>query len=168
MNANHDSPTDSPVQVHEPIAFDLTEGQPLPAEVGQSEPAVTLLPPVPFDWNEAVEIPFLKLTLHPLPSADPALLTQDVLRLLDALNRYERALGGKGVAWATVGSQEQGSRVIRLVLTPNELQGAQERLAKLADLANGATLPAPQGLFPLPANLRSLARWQALVSGQPV
>ncbi len=164
MNDNHDPTNDSPVQIHSPMAFDFTEGQPPTNEFGKSEAELTVLPPVPFDFSEAVEVPFLKLTLYLRPEADPASLSLDVLRLIDALSGYERDLGGKGMTWDAMRSRATpGSGIVRLVLTPTELHGAQARLAKLATGLAGAATPNPTVPLEWPVNIPSFARWEATV-----
>src|SRR5437763_14638983 len=114
MNDNDFPTSDVAIYVHAPVDFDFTEGQPTPAVFGKSEPDVTVLTPLLADFSQAVEVPFLKLTLHLRPEADPGNLSLDVLRLIDFISAYERELGGSGMFWDAMRSRAvAGSGVVR-------------------------------------------------------
>jgi hypothetical protein len=158
MTSNHDPADWAPIHILPPLAFDLSSAAPA-GPFGKSDAPVTILPPVPFDLSERDEVPVLRLTLHLRPGAEPAQLALDVLGLIDALNRYERELGGRGVTWDKAHSRaepEQG--VVHLVLAPNEPRHARERLARLAATAADPTAPAT-----LANNGQSFGRWEVTV-----
>jgi hypothetical protein len=166
MNDNHNHPSDPPVQTHPTTTFDVTEGQTMPAGFRESKYGMMILAPVPFDLSEAAEIPFLKLTLYLRPDADPATLSLDVLRLMEVINRYDRDLGGNGMVCDAIHSKATpGSGVVRLVLTPNEMQGAQGRLAQLAAIVSALVSANPREYLGLSPSLRSFARWEASFAG---
>src|SRR5580698_5828833 len=112
MSAN-DKPGDwAPVHNLPPLVFDLLPEEPMTGPFGKSDVPVTILPPVPFDFSLPDQQPELRLTLHLRPGADPAQLTLDVLGLLEALNRQEQELGGKGVTWDKAHSRAEPERGI--------------------------------------------------------
>jgi hypothetical protein len=158
MTSNQKPGDWSPVHILPPLAFDLSPKQSVES-LGKTDIPLAILPPVPFDLSEPDEVPVLRLTLHLRAGADPAQLTLDVLGLVDALNRYERDLGGKGVTWDKARSRAEPERgVVHLVLAPNDRLHARERLTRLVAATTNSTTP-----LPLAANGQSFGRWEATV-----
>lgn len=161
MTTNPDSENWAPVRILPPLVFDLSPEEPLVGPFGNSDAPVTILPAVPFDLSEPDDVPVLRLTLHLRPGAEPGQLTLDVLELLEALNHYEQQLGGSGVTWDKAHSHAEPERgVVHLVLAPNDLRHARERLAQLAAAATTTNPAAPAVLA---TNGQSFGRWEATV-----
>ncbi len=157
----------APVLIHTPLTFDLTPEPPPPGLLGNAAAVpVTGLPSLPFDLRYVADVPVLRLTLHLRPDADPAQLTLDVLALIDALNRQEQELGGRGVTWDRDHSRaERTQGIVHLVLAANDKRGANERLERLAAIATAT----PSHAVGTPAAAtnggRSFTRLEATVGG---
>lgn len=76
--------------------------------------------------------PGLKLTVA--DTNGPAPVRERVRKLLAALNDYEAALGGSGVAVR----EADGPGTVTFTLTPNDPTGAADRLPRLAAVLAGA------------------------------
>jgi hypothetical protein len=119
---------------------------------------------VPFDLTDPDDPPILRLTIHLRPDADRTQLTLDVLELIACLDQSERNLGGKGLTWDKAQSRTEPERgVVHLVLVPNNLCRAADRLAHLTAALTSATTPNPAAAPPLSANGNSFTRWEAQV-----
>lgn len=162
MNPHPDRTT--PARVLAPVEFDLTDDQAPAAAFGKTVAPVTVLPATAFELEPPLAVPWLELTLHLRPEVDPGELTLDVLRLLHALNRYDRDLGGAGMNWDEARSRATAG-VVRLVVTPNDGQRAEERLARLAAVVTG-TDTAPLAVLAESRNgVRWFVKWEAAVLG---
>jgi hypothetical protein len=123
-----------PVPVHHfpAVEFDMTAGRGVDPGMARAVPVpVHHFPAVEFDMTAGV--PSLALTLRRRPDADPAFVEADVRAVWDAVNAFDRSLGGMGLAPVNV---VEGGDVIRLTFTPADPAGAADRLAKLAAAVN--------------------------------
>jgi len=135
------SPFRNAVRVLEPIKFDCATEQSSSRKFGKADIPVTYLPAVEFDCRPAPRLS-LQVTLQLCPDIAPASAALEVMKLVQALDWYERGMGGHGLVWDKAHSDatpEQG--VVRLVLTGSSLPGAQERFQRLKDAINGTTNP---------------------------
>lgn len=122
----------------EPVEFDLLAGKSVPTGLARTVTPVTPLPPVKFDLRPAPDSLALRIMLEVSPSADPGRVALAVLSLIDDLGEYDRRLGGKGVRWDRSHSDAGSSGNVNIVLTPNDPEGAAERMAKMAEFITGS------------------------------
>jgi hypothetical protein len=150
----------TPVRNLDPIEFDLLEGQARPAGLSQAVMPVTALPLVEFDLASSRAITALAITLEMKPTADPARVALDVLSLIDELQRYDRRLGGEGIHWDRSRSNAESGGTVRIVLTPNAPEGAEERMAKIAEFVTG---PQREGSATHDKQAESILRFEAVL-----
>ena len=124
-----------------PLEVDYATGKTLPEKLGRSEAPVTVLPRVIVEFEQSAR-PALQLTLQLRPEIAPASAALEVMKFVQALDWYERGLGGHGIVWDKAHSHatpDQG--VVRLILTAGSFTGAAERFERLKDAINGTTDP---------------------------
>jgi hypothetical protein len=133
MNPNRDYGRTEPGPVHilPELLFDLSEGESLPANLGQTEVPVVVLPEVVFDLLPK-PVPSLQLTVFLRPEATPGQVALDLFRLYTAMNQLELTHRGAGLAPDDASSEGTPSNgMMRITFKPVEPDGAAERLAAI-------------------------------------
>jgi hypothetical protein len=127
------------IELLEPAVFDLLDDRASQPSLGKTETPTNVLPAWAIDMNDPATSPALVLTFQVRPGVNPSAVTFDLFAAYALLDRYEISLGGGGLAPNETESDiTTSNRVVRLVLSATEQAGAASRLARLADVVNGA------------------------------
>jgi hypothetical protein len=94
-------------------------------------------PPLQIDCSHAPSLPISQLHVEFEPSGNPQEVAVAVLQLYQTISNFECGLGGEGLVESN--SAENGN--VQLVLSARNPAGAQERLARIADVLNQSTAP---------------------------
>jgi len=121
------------------LAFDLSEGHPLPATLGQTESPVVLLPELAFDLSAAEPVPSLQMTLTLRPGATPGLVALDLFRLYAAVNQLELSEHGAGLIPDDASCESTtNDGTMRATFRPADPNGAANRLGMVVSAMSDA------------------------------
>jgi hypothetical protein len=143
------------------LIFDLSEGGAPATPLGKTETPVNILAEFVFDLHAAEPAPALQLSLYLRSQATPGEVALDLFRFVVAVNQLDLSFRGTGLTPddALCEAAPTGE-TMRIVLRPRGLEGAVDRLVRLAEAINGVTNPA----VPMQRlNYRSIERWEAIV-----
>ena len=97
-----------------------------------------VLKPIEIDFSDWMTAPAnLALTVHLGSSTDLAGCSLALLNLVDEINRLDRNLGGAGL---NLESNRRANGTLILQLFPTDTKGAVERIRRIVDAINGATV----------------------------
>jgi hypothetical protein len=129
----------APVYVLPELAFDLSEGQPLSATLGQTEVPVVVLPELAFDMSATEPVPSLQITLSLRTGAAPGQVALDLLRLYAAVNQLELSQHGAGlIPDAAAWDSTANDGTMRVTFRPADPNGAALRLANVVSAMSDA------------------------------
>jgi len=128
----------APVHILPRLEWDMSEGQTLPADLGETWIPVTFLPEQSFDLQPSLPVLTLQLKLHLRDQTPPGELALDLFRLYTAVNRLELSQARAGLTPydASCDLIPTGG-TMRVSFTPIDPTGAAERLTTLAETING-------------------------------
>jgi hypothetical protein len=127
----------APVNVLPEMPLDLSEVQPLPADLGKTDTPVHVLPELALDFRPTVPALRLQLTLR--AGAAPGQVSLDLFRLYAAVNQLDLSLHGAGLLPGEAAYDEQPPNgTLSVTFKPAEPHGAAERLAHVVSAINAA------------------------------
>jgi hypothetical protein len=119
------------------LAIDMSDGQPLPSNLGKTVVPVHVLPELAVDFGPKVAALELRLTLR--PDATPGQVALDLFRLYAAVNALELNLGGSGLLPRDASHDAAPSNgTLSVTFKPANNDGAAERLATVVNAIQGA------------------------------
>ena len=144
-----------------PAVIDLSEGAPSEPSVshGGCTTSATMLDPAEIDFSEAVlagPAVALRLTIQFAPDAEPAGCQREFFALLQALDDFDRALGGRGLvvdASLSGGTKDEWMVVLR----PLDVRWSLDRFTQTADLLVGGSASRTIEQPPVPLNDEHIA-----------
>ena|SRR5438128_9182259 len=126
-----------PVTILSDMPIDMSEGQPLPPNLGKTEVLVRVIQGPTLDFGPAVPALQLRLTLR--PEATPGQVALDLFRLYAAVNHLELSHQGAGLLPGEAIHDETASNgTLSVTFKPALRDGAAERLASVVRAIHGA------------------------------
>jgi hypothetical protein len=126
----------APVTTLPELAIDMSEGQPVPTNLGKTEVPVCVIQGPTLDFEPTV--PALQLCLTLRPGATPAQVAVDLFRLYAAAIRLELSQGGTGLLLEEISCDEPSCHgSLQVTFKPSDLRGAAERLAGVVSAIHG-------------------------------
>jgi hypothetical protein len=121
----------APVTILLELAIDMFEGKELPPNLGKTEVPVHVVQGPTLDF--APTVPVLQLRLIFREGATPEQVAEDICRLFIGMNRVDLSHQGAGLLPGEISREGPTSNgTFSVTLKPAELNGAVERLARIA------------------------------------
>jgi hypothetical protein len=150
--------TPVPVNILPELAWDVSEGQPLPTTLGKTEAPVVILPELVCDLKPVEPVPALQLRLSLRTGSPPGEVALDLFRLYTALNQLELSHRGSGLTLEDALCDVLPTNgTMRITFKPTDPNGAADRLTELVRVINEMSTNEPGLRQPY----RSIERWEA-------
>jgi hypothetical protein len=127
--------TPGPVIMLPELAIDMSEGRPLPSNLGRTEVPMSVIEGLPLDLGSTVPALQLRLTLR--TGATPGQVAVDLFRLYAAVNQLDLTQGGTGLMPGEATYDEPTANgTLWVTFRPADPQGATGRLVRIISAIN--------------------------------